>query len=160
MESEMLEVGAKAPDFSISNQDGEEISLSNYKGQTVVLYFYPKDSTPGWTTEACEFRDAHEEYKKMNAVVLGVSKDSEKSHTKFRAKNNLPFHLLADVEKEVHQLYGTWVEKKMYGKTYMGTQRATFVIDTEGIIQEVFPKVKPKGHAEQVREVIEKLASK
>lgn len=153
----MVDVGSLAPDFSLPNHDGEMISLSDYRGNFVVLYFYPKDNTPGCTTEACEFRDSITELKDLEAVVLGLSSDSVESHKKFRAKHKLPFQLLADTEQEVHHAYGTWVQKKMYGKTYWGTQRATFIIDKEGIVRHVFPKVKPKGHAEEVRQSLEKL---
>jgi len=150
----MLETGMKAPDFSLPNQDGETVNLSDFGGKKVVLYFYPKDDTPGCTTEACEFRDNSADFEKINAVVLGVSSDSVKSHSGFRDKYSLPFHLLADTEKQVHKAFGTWVEKKMYGRIYFGTQRATFVIDGEGIIRHVFPKVKPKGHSEEVKSVL------
>ena len=153
----MLEAGKKAPDFSLPNQDVETVSLSDFAGKKVVLYFYPKDNTPGCTTEACEFRDSHSVFEKLDAVVLGVSSDSVKSHAKFRDKYELPFHLLADTEKKVHKAFGTWVEKKMYGKVYFGTQRATFVIDGEGIIRHVFPNVKPTGHAEEVEGVLATL---
>ena len=153
----MLNVGDKAPDFKIPNQDGKELSLKDFAGKTVVLYFYPKDDTPGCTTEACEFRDSNAEFEKLDAVILGVSKDGKKSHKKFRDKHELPFHLLSDTELDIHNKYGTWVEKKMYGKTYMGTQRATFVIDGGGTVRHVFPKVKPKGHAAEVKATIEQL---
>jgi peroxiredoxin Q/BCP len=150
----MLEKGKKAPGFSVQNQDGDTVSLGDFAGRNVVLYFYPKDDTPGCTTEACEFRDNHSQFKDLDAVVLGVSKDSVKSHAKFRDKYELPFHLLSDTELDIHNKYGTWVEKKMYGKAYMGTQRATFVIDKNGVVRHVFPNVKPKGHADQVREAL------
>ncbi|HUX07046.1 MAG TPA: thioredoxin-dependent thiol peroxidase [Acidobacteriota bacterium] len=150
----MLETGMKAPDFSLPNQDGETVNLSDFGGKKVVLYFYPKDDTPGCTTEACEFRDNSADFERIDAVVLGVSSDSVKSHSGFRDKYSLPFHLLADTEKQVHKAFGTWVEKKMYGRAYFGTQRATFVIDGEGIIRHVFPKVKPKGHSEEVKSVL------
>ena len=150
----MLETGMKAPDFSLPNQDGETVNLSDFGGKKVVLYFYPKDDTPGCTTEACEFRDNITDFENIDAVVLGVSSDSVKSHSRFRDKYSLPFHLLADTEKQVQKAFGTWVEKKMYGRIYFGTQRATFVIDGEGIIRHVFPKVKPKGHSEEVKSVL------
>jgi peroxiredoxin Q/BCP len=153
----MIERGKKAPGFSVQNQDGDTVSLDDFAGKNIVLYFYPKDDTPGCTTEACEFRDSHSELKDLDAVVLGVSKDSIKSHAKFRDKYELPFHLLSDTELDIHNKYGTWVEKKMYGKKYMGTQRATFVIDSKGVVRHVFPNVKPKGHVEQVREALASL---
>ena len=153
----MLEAGDKAPDFSVPNQDGTQVSLKEFAGKPVVLYFYPKDDTPGCTTEACEFRDSFPDFEKMDAVILGVSKDGEKSHAKFRDKYDLPFHLLSDEELDIHKKFGTWGERKMYGKTYMGTQRATFVIDGKGVIRHVFPKVKPKGHAAEVKAAIEQL---
>lgn len=153
----MLEAGTKAPGFSVENQDGEKVSLSRFSGKNVVLYFYPKDDTPGCTTEACGFRDGMEALSALDAVVLGVSKDSAASHAKFIAKHNLNFDLLADTELDIHNKYGTWGEKKMYGKTYMGTTRATFIIDGEGVIRRVFPKVKPKNHAEEVRNALEEL---
>lgn len=153
----MVEAGKKAPDFKIPNQDGEAVSLSDYRGRNVVVYFYPKDNTSGCTTEACEFRDRYEDFRKLDAVVLGISADSVKSHTKFRDKLDLPFHLLADTEKAAHEAYGVWVEKKMYGKTYWGTQRATFVVDRDGVVRHVFPKVKPQGHAEEVKQVLSQL---
>ena len=153
----MIDVGNSAPDFTLQNQDGEIITLSDYRGQFVVLYFYPKDDTPGCTTEACEFRDNIVSFEGVGAVVLGISTDTQESHKKFKAKYELPFNLLADTERQAHELYGTWVEKKMYGRSYMGTQRATFVIDREGIIRHVFPKVRPKGHAEEVKKVLDTL---
>ena len=154
----MLKEGDSAPDFTVNDQDGNQVSLSEFSGKNVILYFYPKDNTPGCTTEACDFRDRKDDFESLNAVIIGVSKDSEKSHVKFRDKFDLPFILLADTEKDVHEKYGTWVEKKMYGKTYMGTQRATFIIDKGGKIAKVYPKVKVKGHVEQVREDLAALA--
>lgn len=153
----MIEAGSRAPDFAVPNQDGETIRLSDFTGKKVVLYFYPKDDTSGCTIEACGFRDNYDGLTALNAVVLGVSKDSEKSHIKFRQKYDLPFHLLADTELAIHNLYGTWVEKKMYGRAYMGTQRTTFVIDESGVVRHVFPDVKPKSHAEEVKKVLETL---
>lgn len=153
----MIEAGNRAPDFAVPNQEGEMIRLSDFKGKNVVLYFYPKDDTPGCTTEACSFRDSYDDLAGLDAIVLGVSKDNEKSHAKFRKKYDLPFHLLADTELDIHNKYGTWVEKKMYGRTYMGSQRATFVIDGAGVVRHVFPKVKPKGHAEEVLKVLETI---
>lgn len=146
-------VGDKAPDFRTVNQNGEEVSLSSLKGQAVVLYFYPKDSTPGCTVEACEFRDGYAKLKKK-AVLLGVSPDSAKSHTKFIEKFSLPFDLLADEDKSVAKAYGVWVKKSMYGREYMGVARTTFVIGKDGKIARVFEKVTPKGHAEEVLNVL------
>jgi peroxiredoxin Q/BCP len=154
----MLKEGSKAPDFTAKNQDGEEVSLSRFEGKNVVLYFYPKDDTPGCTTEAKELRDEHEEFKNLNAVVLGVSKDTAESHKKFINKYDLNFDLLVDPDLEIHEKYGTWGEKKMFGKTYKGTTRATFVIDGDGVIRKVFPKVKPKGHGEQVKKALAEIA--
>jgi peroxiredoxin Q/BCP len=153
----MLKTGDRAPDFTLQNQDDEEVSLSDFRGRNVVLYFYPKDNTSGCTTEACEFRDDYADFKSLDAVVLGVSSDSVASHARFRDKLELPFHLLADTDKTLHEAFGTWVEKKMYGRTYFGTQRSTFVIDGEGIIRHVFPKVTPKGHAGEVKEALRSL---
>jgi peroxiredoxin Q/BCP len=146
-------VGEKAPDFKSINQNGEAVKLGDLKGQAVVLYFYPKDSTPGCTVEACEFRDAYTKLKKK-AVLLGVSPDSAKSHTKFIDKFELPFDLLADEEKAIAKAYGVWVKKSMYGREYMGVARSTFVIGKDGKIAHVFEKVTPKGHAEQVLSVL------
>ena len=153
----MLKAGDKAPDFTAQDQDGDEVTLSQYRGKTVVLYFYPRDNTPGCTAEACEFRDAHSGFERLDAVVLGVSSDSVKSHAQFRDKFELPFRLIADTGKAIHQAYGTWVEKKMYGKTSFGTQRATFIIGADGVIEHVFPKVNAKGHAAEVAEILKSL---
>lgn len=146
-------VGEKAPDFKSIDQRGKDVKLGDLKGQAVVLYFYPKDSTPGCTVEACEFRDAYTKLKKK-AVLLGVSPDSAKSHTKFIDKFELPFDLLADEEKAIAKAYGVWVKKSMYGREYMGVARSTFVIGKDGKIAHVFEKVTPKGHAEQVLSVL------
>lgn len=145
----MPAVGEKAPDFKSVNQNGEEVKLSALKGQPVVLYFYPKDDTPGCTVEACEFRDGYAKLKKK-AVLLGVSPDSPKSHTKFIEKFKLPFDLLADEEKVIAKAYGVWVKKSMYGREYMGVARTTFVIGKDGKITHVFEKVKPQGHFQEV----------
>ncbi len=150
----MLKVNDKAPDFTLSNQDGEVVSLSDFRGKKVVLYFYPKDDTPGCTTEACNFRDVYDEILEKGAVVLGVSADGEESHSKFKAKYHLPFHLLADTEKKVLEAYGAWGEKKMYGKTYMGVIRSTYLIDKEGNVSHVWPKVTPKNHAQEVLDAL------
>lgn len=146
----MLEVGNKAPDFSSTDESGNKVSLKDFKGEKVVLYFYPKDDTTGCTAEACDFRDNFARVKKLGAVVLGVSPDSEKSHTKFKTKYELPFSLLADTEKEIVNAYGVWQEKSMYGRKYMGVVRTTFIIDEKGKITHIFEKVKVKGHVDEV----------
>ena len=147
-----MKVGDKAPDYLGTDQDGKEIRLSDYKGKKVVLYFYPKDSTPGCTSEACNLRDNYELMLKRGYVVIGVSIQDEKSHKKFVEKNNLPFPLIADVDKKLNETFGVYGEKKMYGRTYMGTFRTTFIINEEGVIEEIFtPKqIKVKEHAEQI----------
>lgn len=146
----MLEPGAKAPAFSVPSDSGDTVALKDFKGRKVVLYFYPKDDTPGCTTEACELRDNWRAVQAAGAVVLGVSPDSVASHAKFRAKYALPFPLLADVDHAVAEAYGAWGEKSMYGKKYMGILRTTFIIDERGVVRHVFEKVKPKGHAAEV----------
>lgn len=148
----MLKEGDKAPAFTTTDQNGKKVKLSDYKGKRVVLYFYPKDDTPGCTKEACSFRDAHDTYKKKGIVVLGVSVDDEKSHQKFISKYQLPFDLLADTDKSIVEAYGVWGEKSMYGKKYMGTHRKTFLIDEKGKIVKVFDKVKVAEHADEVLE--------
>lgn len=146
----MLEPGDEAPPFTLSNEEGRDVSLADYRGSKVVLYFYPKDDTSGCTTEACEFRDSWDAVKKAGAVVLGVSPDSVRSHAKFKAKHRLPFPLLVDEAHSVAEAYGAWGEKSMYGRTYMGILRSTFLIDERGRVSKVFRKVRPKGHAGQV----------
>ncbi len=143
-------VGKKAPDFKVLDQDGEQQSLSQYKGKWVLLYFYPKDDTPGCTKEACSLRDFFPKFKKLDAVVLGVSIDSPKKHTKFIEKFALPFTLLADENKEVVTAYGVWGLKKFMGREYMGTMRTSFLINPEGKIAKVYEEVKPEEHAEEV----------
>ena len=145
-----LAPGDIAPDFTSTNQKGETIKLSDYRGKKVVLYFYPKDNTPGCTMESCNLRDNYDALQKQGYVVLGVSSDSEKSHQKFIDKYDLPFKLIADEDKSVHQAFGTWDKKKFLGKEYMGTLRTTFVIDEEGKIEEVIEKVKTKDHTAQI----------
>jgi peroxiredoxin Q/BCP len=145
-----LKIGDKAPDFTANDQNGESISLSDFKGQKVVLYFYPKDDTPGCTAQACNLRDNYEQLINQDYVVLGISKDDEKSHLKFIKKYNLPFSLIADTDTKINEAYGVWVEKSMYGKTYMGTARTTFVINKEGLIQEIIEKVDTKNHINQI----------
>lgn len=145
-----LTVGDMAPDFTSSDQDGNPIKLADFKGKKLVMYFYPKDNTPGCTAESCNLRDNYELLQKKGYVVLGVSKDSEKSHQKFIKKYALPFSLISDVDKSVHDAYGTWALKKFMGKEYMGTLRTTFVIDEEGKITEIIEKVKTKTHTAQI----------
>lgn len=145
-----VEVGKAAPNFEAKDQDGNTIKLSDFKGKKVVLYFYPKDNTPGCTAQACNLRDNYEALQKAGYVVLGVSSDSEKSHKKFIEKQELPFTLIADEDKKVHEAYGTWVEKSMYGRKYMGTARTTFIIDEEGKVEEIIDKVKTKEHTNQI----------
>lgn len=145
-----LKVGDIAPDFSVNDQHGKPVKLSDFKGKKVVLYFYPKDNTPGCTAEACNLRDNYTALQKAGFVVLGVSSDDEKSHQKFITKFELPFTLLADIDKKIHEKYGTWVEKSMYGRKYMGTARVTFLINEEGKIEEIIEKVKTNDHTAQI----------
>ena len=153
----MVAEGKPAPDFTLSDQDGNTVTLSGLKGSPVVLYFYPKDDTPGCTTEACNFRDAEADYLALGAKVLGVSPDDVKSHAKFAKKHSLPFPLLADTETKVCEAYGVWKEKSMYGKTYMGVERSTFIIDAKGKVAKIFPKVKVPGHSDAILEVLKTL---
>ena len=145
-----LKAGDIAPDFESIDQDGNPIKLSDFKGKKVILYFYPKDNTPGCTAESCNLRDNYDMLQKNGYIVLGVSSDNEKSHRKFIDKHELPFSLIADTDKSVHEKFGTWGEKSMYGKKYMGTLRTTFVIDENGKIEEVIEKVKTKDHTAQI----------
>ena len=151
-----LTEGTAAPQFTAQTNDGE-VSLESYKGRTVVLYFYPKDNTSGCTKEACGFRDANDDLQALGTVVLGVSKDSLKAHANFTAKYELNFPLLSDPEREIIEAYGTWVEKKNYGRVYFGIERATFVIDGEGIIRKIWRKVKVKDHIEQVLQFVREM---
>lgn len=146
----MLKEGDAAPDFTAKNQDGDNVNLADFRGQRVVLYFYPKDDTPGCTKEACSFRDADDVYAAKNIKVLGVSTDDEKSHQKFISKFNLPFALLADTDKKIVNDYGVYGEKNMYGKKYMGVSRKTFLIDEAGKIKKIFNKVNVSEHAAEV----------
>lgn len=146
----MLEIGDKAPAFTALDQDGKKISLSDFKGKQVVLYFYPKDMTPGCTVEACAFRDGHGALQKAGAVVLGVSKDPVPSHKKFADKFSLPFSLLADEDLKIMKAYGAWGEKSLYGRKFMGTLRVTYIINSNGKIKAVFKKVKPAGHDREI----------
>lgn len=145
-----LKIGDTAPEFTGKDQTGNSLALSDFQGKKVILYFYPKDNTPGCTTQACNLRDNYDALIKAGFVVLGVSGDDEKSHQKFIEKYNLPFSLIADTDKQINEMYGVWVEKSMYGRKYMGTQRTTFVIDESGIISEIIEKVDTKNHAEQI----------
>jgi thioredoxin-dependent peroxiredoxin len=146
----MLKAGDRAPDFQARDDQGRSVRLSDFKGKSVVLYFYPKDMTPGCTIEACDFRDRHADYEKKGAVVLGVSKDSAASHVKFKEKHRLPFPLLADEDLAVIKAYGAWGKRSLYGREFMGVVRSTVVIGPDGRIRAVFPKVKVKGHADEV----------
>jgi peroxiredoxin Q/BCP len=150
MEAPLVEEGSRAPNFTLTSDSGEQVSLESFRGRPVVLYFYPKDDTPGCTVEACGFRDSYSEFEKRGAVVLGVSPDDEASHVKFKEKHSLPFTLLADPEHEAAESYGVWGEKKFGGKTYWGVKRSTFVIDAEGNVTKVMRNVKPDGHPEKV----------
>jgi peroxiredoxin Q/BCP len=155
----MLQAGDKAPDFELPNQNGDLVRLSDLKGQAVVLYFYPRADTPGCTTQACGVRDRGGEYAEAGARVIGVSPDEVAAVKKFAGKFDLDFTLLPDADHAVAEAYGTWVEKSMYGKKYMGVQRATFLIDSEGKIAKVFPKVSPKTHDDVVLAALAELAS-
>ena len=150
----MVREGDEAPDFTLRSDAGEDVTLSALRGKPVVLYFYPKDDTPGCTTQACGIRDAWDEFERAGAVVLGVSPDDERSHVKFRDKYDLPFTLLADTGHEVADAYGVWGEKAYMGRKYMGVNRSTFVIDAGGTVKKVFPAVKPATHADDVLAVL------
>ena len=146
----MLEIGTKAPKFTLPDKDGNLVSRADFAGKKGVLYFYPRDNTPGCTRQACAFAGAYEEFKSINAVVIGISKDSVASHQKFAEKHGLPFILLSDPERSAIEAYGVWQEKKNYGKVSMGVVRSTFVIDENGVIEKVMPKVKPDTNAEEI----------
>lgn len=150
----MLNTGDRAPNFTLKDKNGNEISLSDFVGKRVVLYFYPKDNTPGCTRQACAFAGAYEEFKNSGVEVIGISRDSIASHVKFAEKYNLPFVLLSDPELEAIQAYGVWQEKKMYGKVSFGVVRTTFIIDENGIIEKIMPKVKPDTNAEEILKFI------
>lgn len=149
-----VEIGKQAPDFTLPSQDGKEVSLSDFKGKHVVLYFYPKDMTPGCTTEACDFRDAQESFSELDAVIIGVSPDPVEQHQKFIDKHDLPFLLLADEDHKVAEDYDVWKLKKNFGKESYGIERSTFIIDKEGNLQQEYRKVKVEGHVEQALEFI------
>jgi peroxiredoxin Q/BCP len=151
-----LQEGDRAPDIQLLTDEGTPFALDSLKGKNVVVYFYPKADTPGCTTEACEFRDAFPNFQGVDAVILGVSPDAPKAQAKFKQKFNLPFTLLCDTEHKVAEAYGAWAEKSMYGKKYMGVARMTFVIDRDGRLKKIFPKVKPAGHAAEVMAALAK----
>ena len=153
----MLEVGTKAPEFTLPDKDGNPVSLSDFLGKKVVLYFYPKDNTPGCTKQACAFAASYEGFKAKNVAVIGVSKDSVASHQKFAAKYDLPFLLLSDPELQAIQAYGVWQEKKLYGKVSIGVVRTSYLIDEEGVIRQVLPKVKPDTNAAEVLAYLDTL---
>jgi peroxiredoxin Q/BCP len=153
----MLEVGQAAPDFSLTDQEGKRVALSDCRGSSIVLYFYPKDDTPGCTKEACAFRDAFAEYRKRGARILGVSPDEPSSHARFAQKFGLPFTLLSDLDHKVCDIYGVWKEKNMYGRKSMGVERTTFVIDSAGVLRAVFPRVRVDGHSDAVIASLDEL---
>lgn len=150
----MLDVGAKAPGFTLNDKDGNAVSLSELKGKKVVLYFYPRDNTPGCTRQACAFAAVYESFRKKDVVIIGISKDSEASHLKFSEKYNLPFILLSDPGLQAIKMYGVWQEKKLYGKLSMGVIRTTYIIDENGVIEKVMPKVKPDTNALEILEYL------
>ena len=150
----MVSEGSQAPDFELVSDAGERVELSALRGKPVVLYFYPKDDTPGCTTEACEFRDAYDRFRDQGVEILGVSPDTEASHQKFKSKYELPFTLLADPDHRAAEAYGVWKEKRNYGKTYMGIERSTFVIDAEGKVAKAMRGIRPAGHAAKVLETL------
>ncbi len=153
----MLKTGEKAPEFCLPNQDNEEVCLRDFRGSWVVLYFYPKDNTPGCTTEACDFTEALPNFTELGATILGVSPDSVKKHQNFIAKKDLKITLLSDENKEVLEKYGVWQLKKNYGREYMGVVRTTYLIDPDGKIAHIWPKVRVKGHVEEVKQTLENL---
>ncbi|MCU5871738.1 thioredoxin-dependent thiol peroxidase [Clostridioides difficile] len=152
----MLSIGTKAPEFTLEDKDGNKVSISDFKGKKVVVYFYPKDNTPGCTRQACAFRNAYDGFKKEDIQVIGISKDSIKSHQKFAEKHELPFILLSDPDLVAIKAFDVWKEKKMYGKTALGVVRATYIIDENGIIEKVFEKAKPDTNAQEILEYLEK----
>ena len=152
-----LTIGDNAPDFTIATDVGGTFSLSEMRGHNVIIYFYPKDDTPGCTKEACEFRDSLPDFSNSSSKIIGISKDTVAKHDKFKSKYELPFTLGADLEGDVCEIYGTWVEKSMYGRQYMGIERATFLVDKEGVLQGIWRKVKVKGHVEEVLGAVQNL---
>ena len=153
----MLKAGTEAPDFLLHDKDGKEIKLSDFAGKKVAVYFYPKDNSPGCTRQACAFRDAYEDFRKKDVIVIGISKDSEKSHQKFVEKFNLPFLLLSDPELQAIQAFGVWQEKKMYGKISMGVVRSAFIINEDGKIEKVFEKAKPDTNAQEILDYLKNV---
>lgn len=156
MSPKLLEAGVPAPSFSARDQEGKTVTLEEYRGRKVIIYFYPKDDTPGCTAEACAFRDNLPKFQKLGVDVLGVSVDDERKHRKFADKFQLPFRLVADTEKSIVEAYGVWGPKKFMGREYMGTSRVSYLLDAEGVIEKVWPKVKPAEHAEEVLDYIQK----
>lgn len=154
-----IEIGKKVEDFTLPSQSGEQVHLSDFKGKHVVLYFYPKDMTPGCTTEACDFRDQHESFAELDAVIIGISPDPVESHQKFINKHELPFLLLADEDHKIAEMFDVWKLKKNFGKEYYGIERSTFIIDKEGKLQKEFRKVRVKGHVEEALEFIKEKLS-
>ena len=152
-----LTIGDKAPDFTVATDGGGTFCLSEMMGHNVIIYFYPKDDTPGCTKEACEFRDSLPDFSNSSSKIIGISKDTVAKHDKFKSKYDLPFTLGADLEGDVCGVYGTWVEKSMYGRQYMGIERATFLVDKEGVLQGIWRKVKVKGHVEEVLGAVQNL---
>lgn len=152
-----IEIGQQAPDFTLKDQEGKDVSLSNFQGKNIILYFYPKDMTPGCTTQACDFRDNYEAFEQYNTVIIGISPDQIERHQKFIAKHGLPFKLLADTEQEVAKLYDVWKLKKMFGKEFYGIERSTFIINQAGILQKEFRKVKVKGHIEETLQFVKEM---
>ncbi|MFZ7102837.1 MAG: thioredoxin-dependent thiol peroxidase [Peptococcaceae bacterium] len=150
----MLQEGSRAPDINLPDSTGNHVSLRDFKGKKIVVYFYPKDNTPGCTQEACSFRDVYDEILEKGAVVLGISPDPQGSHQKFKGKHGLPFYLLSDTEHKAAEAYGAWGEKKMFGKIKMGIIRSTFIIDEDGMVKKVFPKVSPKEHGQEVLKIL------
>jgi thioredoxin-dependent peroxiredoxin len=153
----MIKIGNKAPDFSAKDQLGKTIKLSDLEGNNIIIYFYPKDDTPGCTIEACEFRDAFPLFEKSRATVIGISADDERSHKRFTDKYSLPFQLLVDADKSISKRYGVWKKKSFMGRKYLGIERTTFIINRKGKVVHIFNKVNPKGHAKEVNEIIKKL---
>lgn len=149
-----VEIGKQAPEFTLPNQQGEQVTLSDFKGKHVVLYFYPKDMTPGCTTQACDFRDQHENFSDLDAIIIGVSPDPIERHQKFIDKHDLPFLLLADEDHQVAEQYGVWKLKKNFGKEYYGIERSTFIFDKDGVLQKEYRKVRVKGHVEEALQYI------
>lgn len=159
MEGFFVNVGEQAPNFTLQNQDGEKVKLSDFEGRNVVLYFYPKDMTPGCTTQACDFRDHHETFSDLNAVILGVSPDPIERHEKFIKKHDLPFQLLADEDHQVAEKYGVWQLKKMFGREYYGIVRSTFIIDQDGNLMKEFRNIRVKGHVERALQYLKEHES-